>query len=251
MFMTESHEPRNTRDFAHKIGPSTIAMISASDLLAECITEVLSKNFADHEILRMRSVYDQRHAELMSSQLILLYRPSASDVLHIIDLFDENDMDASVGIVVESLDAAENLLRSLPENNVINGILPLDMRLDVFMATIQLLMKGGEHFPSALLQRLRRTSQPAILPNLDAERHTSPSTSLSRFASGAMALTAREIQILDLLCKGTQNKIIADRLRVSENTVKVHIRNIYKKMHVRNRTEAASRFFDMDRNGEG
>ena len=31
---------------------------------------------------------------------------------------------------------------------------------------------------------------------------------------------------------------IADRLHLSENTVKVHVRNIYKKMNVRNRTEA-------------
>ena len=53
-------------------------------------------------------------------------------------------------------------------------------------------------------------------------------------------------QILDLICKGTQNKIIADRLGLSENTVKVHVRNIYKKMNVRNRTEAASRYFTND-----
>lgn len=64
--------------------------------------------------------------------------------------------------------------------------------------------------------------------------------------SEAAALTTREVQILDLLCKGTQNKIIADRLHLSENTVKVHVRNIYKKMNVRNRTEAASRFFHKD-----
>ncbi|MDI6835994.1 MAG: LuxR C-terminal-related transcriptional regulator, partial [Rhizobiaceae bacterium] len=46
-----------------------------------------------------------------------------------------------------------------------------------------------------------------------------------------------------------QNKIIADRLGLSENTVKVHIRNIYKKMKVRNRTEAASYFFGTARSG--
>jgi len=58
------------------------------------------------------------------------------------------------------------------------------------------------------------------------------------------------VQILDLICKGTQNKIIADKLHLSENTVKVHVRNIYKKMNVRNRTEAASRFFNEHPVGE-
>lgn len=69
---------------------------------------------------------------------------------------------------------------------------------------------------------------------------------LAASRSEVAALTTREVQILDLLCKGTQNKIIADRLHLSENTVKVHVRNIYKKMNVRNRTEAASRFFHKD-----
>ncbi|MGO7564991.1 response regulator transcription factor, partial [Rhizobium johnstonii] len=39
------------------------------------------------------------------------------------------------------------------------------------------------------------------------------------------ALTTREVQILDLIFKGTQNKIIADKLHLSENTVKVHVSN--------------------------
>ncbi|WP_246717179.1 helix-turn-helix domain-containing protein, partial [Rhizobium leguminosarum] len=39
-------------------------------------------------------------------------------------------------------------------------------------------------------------------------------------------------------------------LHLSENTVKVHVRNIYKKMNVRNRTEAASRFFNEHPAGE-
>jgi DNA-binding CsgD family transcriptional regulator len=50
-------------------------------------------------------------------------------------------------------------------------------------------------------------------------------------------LTLREIDILELLCKGFNNTEISDQLFISNNTVKYHIRNIYIKSGVGNRTE--------------
>jgi DNA-binding NarL/FixJ family response regulator len=51
------------------------------------------------------------------------------------------------------------------------------------------------------------------------------------------ALTAREWEVLKILREGRQNKLIAFELGISENTVKVHLRNIMKKLHVSNRTQ--------------
>jgi DNA-binding NarL/FixJ family response regulator len=53
-------------------------------------------------------------------------------------------------------------------------------------------------------------------------------------------LTQREIELLQLVVDGLSNKAIADRLAVSENTVKYHIKNILQKLGVQNRTEAAT-----------
>jgi DNA-binding NarL/FixJ family response regulator len=55
-------------------------------------------------------------------------------------------------------------------------------------------------------------------------------------------LTAREHEILEALSKGLQNKEIADRYSVSIATVRAHLRNIYEKLHVQNRTEATVKF---------
>lgn len=52
------------------------------------------------------------------------------------------------------------------------------------------------------------------------------------------ALSEQEREILVFLARGATNKEIADGLCVSENTVKVHMRNIMRKLHVRNRLEA-------------
>lgn len=52
-------------------------------------------------------------------------------------------------------------------------------------------------------------------------------------------LTKREIQVLKLVTNGMLNKEIAIRLRISEKTVKNHVSNIFKKIEVSDRTQAA------------
>ncbi len=54
-------------------------------------------------------------------------------------------------------------------------------------------------------------------------------------------LTAREQQVLGLLATGLIYKEIADKLEISVETVRTHVRNICQKMHVRNRVEAVAK----------
>ncbi len=56
-----------------------------------------------------------------------------------------------------------------------------------------------------------------------------------------LMLTQRENETLDLLAKGYGNKEIAERLFVSVNTIRTHIRHIYEKLQVRNRIEALNK----------
>ncbi len=55
-------------------------------------------------------------------------------------------------------------------------------------------------------------------------------------------LSPREREILELLSAGFANKEIADRVGVSDGTVRWHLRHVYNKLHVRSRTEAALKF---------
>jgi DNA-binding NarL/FixJ family response regulator len=57
------------------------------------------------------------------------------------------------------------------------------------------------------------------------------------------ALTAREIEVLQLLADGLPNKAIAIRLGISDQTVKFHVASITGKLGVANRTQAVRRAF--------
>jgi DNA-binding NarL/FixJ family response regulator len=55
-------------------------------------------------------------------------------------------------------------------------------------------------------------------------------------------LSPREREILELLADGFPNKEIADRVGLTDGTVRWHLRHVYHKLHVRSRTEAALKF---------
>jgi len=55
----------------------------------------------------------------------------------------------------------------------------------------------------------------------------------------AEPLTVREVEVLKLLALGMSNQDIADKLVISERTVRTHVSNILSKLHLANRTQAA------------
>jgi DNA-binding NarL/FixJ family response regulator len=58
----------------------------------------------------------------------------------------------------------------------------------------------------------------------------------------SLNLSAREGQILKLVSEGQSNKMIADKLEMSFDTVRTHLKRVFKKLHVKSRTEAAMRY---------
>ncbi|MGH1363383.1 MAG: response regulator transcription factor [Calditrichia bacterium] len=57
------------------------------------------------------------------------------------------------------------------------------------------------------------------------------------------SLTQRETEVLTHLCKGKSYKMIADDLYISEETVRRHIKNIYRKLEVHSKSEAVAKAF--------
>jgi DNA-binding NarL/FixJ family response regulator len=58
-------------------------------------------------------------------------------------------------------------------------------------------------------------------------------------------LTGREQQVAALVCNGLSNKSVAQRLNVSEGTVKIHLHSIFKKLGVHGRSALAVALLDV------
>ena len=63
---------------------------------------------------------------------------------------------------------------------------------------------------------------------------------MGRAAGGAEVLSAREIELLELIARGATNRGAARELFISEATVKTHLVHVYAKLGVDNRTEAVA-----------
>ena len=100
------------------------------------------------------------------------------------------------------------------------------------------LLKDAE--PEEMLEKLRQAARGEVIFTdslmamlVDAMRSGTPAPATDE------ALTERERQILQLIAGGKSNKHIARQLGISDGTVKVHVKNLLRKLHLRSRLEAA------------
>ena len=106
-----------------------------------------------------------------------------------------------------------------------HGYLIKDISVDALLQSLRLVMLGEKVFPTHLA---------ALLVNGMA------STAPTRISTtNAHGLSEREVQILQCLVQGDSNKMIANRLNITEATVKVHMKSLLRKIDASNRTQAA------------
>lgn len=115
-------------------------------------------------------------------------------------------------IVLTTFDADEDIYRAIQTGA--KSYLLKDTPEDELSATIRAVYTGQQKLPTRVAQRLAERQQRA-------------------------ELSQREMDVLALLIKGRSNKEISSALFVSEDTVKAHLKTLFVKLNVRDRTEAA------------
>lgn len=108
------------------------------------------------------------------------------------------------------------------------GYLLKDTPSEELAATIRAVHKGYTQFGPGLLQKaIAKVNQPST-PSLPAD-----------LPLGFNELTPRERDVLRLIAVGASNREIADRLCLTEGTVKNHVTNVLSRLNLRDRTQAA------------
>jgi DNA-binding NarL/FixJ family response regulator len=129
----------------------------------------------------------------------------------------------SLGIVMLSdIENFDDIVKAVESGT--RGYIPTSVSLQVAAKAIQLVAAGGTFIPPSVLfssGQAIRDSQPAKQPQSDN------------------VFTSRQMSVIEALRRGKANKVIAYELNMCESTVKVHIRNVMKKLRARNRTEVA------------
>ena len=101
------------------------------------------------------------------------------------------------------------------------GYIPASVGLDTCVEAIKLAIAGGTFVPASSLLAMREFLGSSIRKPIST------------------MFTPRQAAVAEALRRGKANKIIAYELNMCESTVKVHVRNIMKKLKAKNRTEVA------------
>lgn len=112
----------------------------------------------------------------------------------------------------------------------IRGYVLKEASLKVLLTAIKTVDGGGIYIEPSMVGKLFENLKP---------KDRKPKEKIMIVKDNMFDLTQRELEVLKLIANGMLNKEIAGELEISEKTVKNHVSNLFKKMNVSDRTQAA------------
>jgi DNA-binding NarL/FixJ family response regulator len=186
----------------------------------------------DHPVLR------EGLATMIGTQPDMVLVAEAETGKQAIELFEKHRPDITLmDLRMPDMNGIE-AIQKIRENHPIARIIVLTTYLGDVQA-LRALKAGAMGY--LMKASLRRDLIDTIRAVYAGQRRVPPEVA-SELAEHAMddALTGREIEVLKHVASGCSNKIIAERLSISEDTVKGHVRNILSKLSASDRTHAVT-----------
>jgi DNA-binding NarL/FixJ family response regulator len=204
---------------------STTVVIDQRLLIRDCLVRCL-KEGKSNDVIRSFSTAEEwlkecPHAGLGAIIVLCTAGRTEAEVNRDVTLLSQTIADVSI-IILSDREGADSVLSALDKGA--RGYITTSMALDVAVQAISLVRAGGTFVPARSLI----ASRDSIGKLLAAPEN--PRSGL---------FTARQMAVVESLRQGKANKIIAYELNIRESTVKVHVRNIMKKLRAKNRTEVA------------
>ena len=211
-----------------------VAVIDKFAFTRECIAHSLQALSNDIDVFPFRNAHEARHSHRKFG--LLVYHCHGDEM----DEFDAafwQELATLAPTIILSSGSARDFILKMFERGV-RGYIPTESTtLELALEILRLIRAGGSFVPLGVLAP--SATEPGATDMISDARQLP-----------AAKFTTREKSVITLLKLGTSNKIIAYELQMSESTVKVHIRNIMRKMKVKNRTEVVSRILGVTREFE-
>lgn len=195
-----------------------LALIGASPLLQECLLPAFSKRLP-FDVVALLTIDSLVRDDITCYDLILLFVPGKEprrSLLAAKQLLDQMTQRPPFAVLADS-EEIEEILAAFEFGA--RAYIPTSITFDIMIEAIRLVVAGGAYYPVCAL---------SAFTHFEGVHHGSLHT-----------LTPREMTVLQAICQGRPNKIIAQELKISESTIKVHAHRLMKKLKVRNRTQAA------------
>src|SRR4029077_4829862 len=186
----------------------------------------------DHPLLREGVV------SLVEKQADMLIVAEASNGKEARQLFQQHIPDITLMDLrlpgIDGIDAMTAILAEFPDAKIIV--------LTTFSGDAQILraLKAGAR--GYLLKDLLRKELLEAIRTVQAGRKRIPPEIASQIAEHASdtTLTRREVEVLQWIASGNPNKLVADKLSVTEDTIKMHVKSILSKLGANDRTHAVA-----------
>ncbi len=206
---------------------STI-LVEPTTLFRDGLGELLAMAGFDVDATAAR-VSDIVSDEALRPQLIMLgARGADADLLNDLRILHDRFQDARLVVLTERLQA-ERVEAATPPPPC--GFLEKDITFSALIDALDAIMLGQKPAPP--------TAQVPKEVDDGSARDGQEAASIATSDAALATLSRREREILQCLVKGQPNKIIAAGLNIVEATVKIHVKAILRKIHVKNRTQAA------------
>jgi DNA-binding NarL/FixJ family response regulator len=200
--------------------PPVILYFDKQRLARDCISEQLATHLPEWTIEPLASVCELRGDEDWSRASLVIFNIHGESLRNA-DVAGEMAMIAKAATGSALVDATEVLLAA---QLGARGYLPAGLPFRQVMAAIRFINEGGTYIPVCVLA-------------VSSELQRTPPAQPMDERGKPIEFSPRQIQVLERLQQGKQNKIIAYELGMCESTVKVHIRHIMRKLNARNRTQ--------------